>query len=100
MTGPGSQVSVRVSAALRDRLDGLARSRGLSRAATLRRLIEEAPTGGAPLGVPSEEELVAVLSEKARQGNVSAVRVLLSRQPSDREARMRELLAELGASRD
>lgn len=77
----GDRVTLRLSPALLGRLDELASARRLSRSAMLRALVAEA----APLvagEVPSERELLAITAEKARSGNMSAVKLLL-----DREAR-------------
>jgi hypothetical protein len=64
------------------RLDTLARERSMTRAALVRRLVEGA-IDGMPLPVvdaPDRDELLALLSEKAREGNVAAIRALLTRE--------------------
>jgi len=73
------RVSVRLSGALLAHLDALAGARRLSRSALLRALVDEAAmvTGEE---VPSERELLAITAEKARSGNMSAVKLLLDRQ--------------------
>jgi hypothetical protein len=45
-----------------------------------------------PSETPTEEELLELLSEKARQGNVAAIRSLLAR-TDDTDPRQRALLA-------
>jgi hypothetical protein len=67
---------------LLNRLDALAWEHGMSRARFVRRLVEQA-LGGAPvvdLEPPTEDELLALLAEKARAGNVAACRTLLVRE--------------------
>jgi hypothetical protein len=90
-------VSVRLSAEMLARLDGIAAAWGLNRAATVRRLVELADAGVAPVGVPTMDELVAIASEKARCGNMAAVSFLAARQPDQREAEFQRLLERLGA---
>jgi hypothetical protein len=51
----------------------------------------------APLEVPSMDELIAIASERARSGNMSAVAWLAQRQPDEREADFARLLERLGA---
>ena len=46
----------------------------------------------APLEVPTMDELIAIASEKARGGNMSAVAWLAQRQPDGREADLARLL--------
>jgi hypothetical protein len=90
-------VSVRLSAEMLARLDGIAASWRLNRAATVRRLVELADVDAPPVGVPTMDELVAIASEKARCGNMSAVSFLAARQPDQREAEFARLLERLGA---
>ena len=90
-------VSVKFSDVLLARLDGMAASWGLSRAATVRRLVELADVDAAPLGTPCMDELIAIASEKARNGNMAAVSFLAARQPDEREAHFQRLLERLGA---
>jgi len=92
------QVSAKLSPALLARLDSIAADWGLNRASTLRRLVEIADVdAAAPLEVPSMDELIAIASEKARGGNMSAVAWLAQRQPDEREANFRQLLERRGA---
>ena len=78
------QLSVRLTDLMFAQLDGLAEERGITRTRLVRQLLEAglrdrpAPTSEPP----SEAELVALLSEKARQGNVSAIKSLLVREES------------------
>jgi hypothetical protein len=90
-------VSVRFSAEMLARLDGIAAAWGLNRAATVRRLVELADMDLRRVGVPTMDELVAIASEKARNGNMAAVSFLAARQPDEREADFRRLLERLGA---
>jgi hypothetical protein len=77
-----SQLSVRLTDQMLGELDALARERGATRTRVVRQLLEaglrDRPTPCAE--PPTEEELVALLSEKARQGNVAAIRSLLARE--------------------
>jgi hypothetical protein len=84
------QLSVRLTGRMFEQLDALAAERGVNRTRLVRLLLEAglrdrpAPSSEPP----SEEELIALLSEKARQGNVSAIRSLLVREhESDPRAR-------------
>ena len=75
----GDRVSVRLSRSLLEHLDELAGARRVSRSELLRRLLSEA----APLvagELPTERELLALTAERARAGNVSAIKLLLDRQ--------------------
>jgi hypothetical protein len=76
---------VRVSASLLERLDGLAAEREVDRSRLVRQLLEaglrDRPTP--VIEPPTEDELVAVLTERARNGNVSAARTLLARLEED-----------------
>jgi hypothetical protein len=91
-------VSAKFSPQLLNRLDSIAAAWGLDRSATLRRLVETVDVeAAAPLAVPSMGELIAIASEKARGGNMSAVAWLAQRQPDEREANFRQLLERLGA---
>ena len=75
-----TMISLRLMSEQLERLDKVAEARGLGRSDTLRRLIDEAslsPEERHRLPVP--EELLALLGERARAGNVAAIRVLLER---------------------
>ncbi len=69
-----------------ERLDMVAEARGLSRSDTLRRLIDEASlTPEERYRIPDESELLMLLGERARAGNVAAIRALLDRHQQDGE---------------
>lgn len=78
-TVSGDRVSVRLSGALLEHLDALAGARRLSRSALLRALVSEASMVSSE-EVPSERELLAITAEKARGGNMAAVKLLLDRE--------------------
>jgi hypothetical protein len=91
-------VSAKLLPELLARLDSTAAAWGLSRAATLRRLVELADVEGLkPTAVPSMDELIAIAAEKARAGNMAAVSFLAARQPNEREVEFQRLLERLGA---
>jgi hypothetical protein len=83
------------------RLDALAGERGLGRTRVVRELLEaRLRDRPAPSSEPlTEQELLAILTSRARAGNVSAVRALLLRverqDPADRW--LRELLDDAAA---
>jgi hypothetical protein len=77
-----ARVTVRLTDRMAAQLDAAARDHGMSRARYVRHLISGAVTGK-PVetpGHPSRDELLELLAEKARQGNVSAIRSLLTRE--------------------
>lgn len=86
----------RLSVRLTDRtfwqLDALAAERGVTRTRLVRQLLEAglrdrpAPASEAP----SEEQLLELLTEKARMGNVAAIRTLLVRE-EQKDSRAEEL---------
>lgn len=91
-------VTARLSERLLRRLDELAAARGTTRSACLRAIIGEAalsPEERAAL--PDETELLELLAERARAGNVSAIKALLERQEPQGERSVAEVLAGLGA---
>jgi hypothetical protein len=59
-------------------LDSLAEERGVTRTRLVRQLLEAGlrDRPPPPSDTPSEEELLALLAEKARTGNVAAIRTL------------------------
>jgi Ribbon-helix-helix protein, copG family len=78
----GVRVSVRASGRMLERLDELAAERGIDRSRLVRQLLEAGlrdrpPPPSEPL---DEDEILALLTEKARSGNVSALRTLLARE--------------------
>jgi hypothetical protein len=86
-------LTIRLTDRMSEQLEALAHERGLSRARFVRQLISEAVAGVATaVPAPPTEELVAILAEKARQGNVAAIRTLRVRE-EQRDPRERTLLA-------
>ena len=86
----------RLSVRLPDRtfrqLDALALARGVTRTGLVRQLLEAGlrDRPAPPSDMPSEEELLDILAEKARKGNVSAIRALLIRE-EQRDPRVQAL---------
>ncbi len=79
-------VTVRLMSEQLERLDMVAENRGLSRSDALRRLIDEATlTREERWQLPDAQELLMLLAERARAGNVAAIRALLDRQDRDEE---------------
>ena len=80
-------VNVRFSSAQLERLDALCASRGVSRSDVIRGLVlDAAMTPAERASIPGEDELLSLLSDKARAGHVSAIRTLLDRHARDGEA--------------
>jgi len=76
------QISIRLTDRMLEQLDALAAERRITRTRAVRQLLE-AGLRDRPAPVvdsPTEEELVALLTERARAGNVSAIRSLLERE--------------------
>jgi hypothetical protein len=75
-------LSVRLPRRTIRQLDTLAAERGITRTRVVRQLLDAGLIGRpAPSSeVPTEAELVALLAERARAGNVSAIRSLLARE--------------------
>ena len=63
-------------------LDALAQERGVDRTRVVRQLLEAGlrDRPPPPSETPSDQELLELLAEKARMGNVSAIRALLVRE--------------------
>jgi hypothetical protein len=83
-------------------LEATAAERGVSCARFVRELISQAVTGKQVegLGPPAEEELLELLAEKARAGNVAAIRSLLAREyEKDPRTRAIDLFSEMVAER-
>ena len=79
-------ISLRLMSEQLERLDELAESRGLSRSDTLRRLVDEATLSPEDRHrLPDSQELLVLLGERARAGNVAAIRVLLDRVERERQ---------------
>jgi hypothetical protein len=76
------RLSVRLSDRTLYRLDGLAAERGVTRTQVVRQLLEAGlrDRPPPPSDALSEEELLELLAEKARMGNVAAIRTLLVRE--------------------
>ncbi|MDP9347246.1 MAG: ribbon-helix-helix protein, CopG family [Actinomycetota bacterium] len=85
------RVTVRFSPLLLGRLDDLAAARGCSRSAVLRQLVADAALSPAD-AVPDEAELLAVAAERARAGNMAAVRLLLDRAAAEPSTEFEKLL--------
>ena len=75
------QLAVRISNSTLARLDAACAERGQTRSQLVRQLIFAAVEGAsvATPDTPSEDELIELLSERARAGNVGAIRSLLAR---------------------
>jgi predicted transcriptional regulator len=98
-----TRLSFRVPARTLARLDAVARERGVTRTRlmrqTLERLVDGVDTTSAP-DLPDEQELLDLLAEKARQGNVAAIRALLARgEMTDPRARAVALFREFALER-
>jgi metal-responsive CopG/Arc/MetJ family transcriptional regulator len=96
------QLSVRLTDRMFAKLDALAEERGVTRTRVVRQLLEaglrERPAPSSE--PPSHEELIAILAERARAGNVSAARSLLAREEErDPRARAVALFAGMIAER-
>lgn len=79
------KVSVRLSPSLVARLDALADARGLSRSVCLRQLVADASLLPGE-EVPGHRELLQIAAERARAGNMAAVRMLLDREADRSDA--------------
>ena len=75
-------LSVRLPLRTIAQLDALAAERGINRTRVVRQLLDAGLMGrpAPPSKTPTEAELVALLAERARQGNVSAIKGLLARE--------------------
>jgi hypothetical protein len=97
-----ARVTVRLSDRMSAQLEEAAGAAGVPAARFVRQLIAEAVVGR-PVGrpaPPSEDELIDLLAEKARQGNVSAIRSLLAREHvTDPRERALAVLGEMVAER-
>jgi hypothetical protein len=73
-------VNVRFSGGQMERLEGLCAARGQSRSDVIRGLVLDAAMEPAERAcIPDESELLTLLSDKARSGNVTAIKTLLER---------------------
>jgi Ribbon-helix-helix protein, copG family len=100
------QTMERLSVRLTDRmflqLDALAAERGVDRTRVVRQLLEAGlrDRPAPPVETPSEDELLAILTERARAGNVAAARTLLVREEQkDPRAQALALFEEMAARR-
>lgn len=86
--------SVRLPDRMFGQLDALAAERGVTRTRLVRQLLEAGLRGrpAPPTETLSEEELIGLLTERARAGNVAAIRSLLLRE-EQQDPRSRALLA-------
>jgi Arc/MetJ-type ribon-helix-helix transcriptional regulator len=95
-----ARITIRLPDSLLTRLDALAAERGLDRSRVVRQSLEVTLAGrpGPPVAEPSEDELLELLAEKARAGNVAAIRSLLARiedaDPRERALAVLEKMAE------
>lgn len=83
-------------------LDALAAERGVDRTRLVRQLLEAGlrDRPAPPSDTPSEEELLELLAEKARMGNVAAIRTLLVREEQkDPRAQALALFEEMAGRR-
>ena len=93
-------LSVRASERLLGRLDAAAAEHGITRTRMVRQMLEAALRDRPTLAPepPGAEELLALLSEAARRGNVGAIKTLLLREqtadPAERALLALEQLAE------
>jgi hypothetical protein len=97
-----ARVTVRLTDRMAAQLEAVASKHCVPGARFVRQLIAQAVAGQRVegLGPPSEEELLDLLAEKARQGNVAAIRSLLAReQLSDPRSQAVALFQELAAER-
>ena len=76
------RLSVRLTDRMFLQLDALAAERGIDRTRVVRQLLEAGlrDRPAPPSEGPSEEELLDLLAEKARMGNLAAIRTLLLRE--------------------
>jgi predicted transcriptional regulator len=79
-------VTFRAPESVARRLDALSAAAGVDRSAMLRRLIVEAsPEAVGRRELPDRDELLDLLGEAARSGNVSAIKTLMERVAVDDE---------------
>ena len=97
-----ARLTVRLTDRMSAQLEAVAAERGVSCARFVRELIAGAVAGKRVegLGPPAEDELLDLLAEKARGGNVAAIRSLLAREyVKDPRTRAVDLFAEMVAER-
>ena len=96
------RLSVRLTDRMFPQLDALAAERGVDRTRLVRQLLEAGlrDRPAPPSEAPSEEELLELLAEKARMGNVAAIRTLLVREEQkDPRAQALALFEEMAGRR-
>lgn len=96
------RLSVRLTDRMFLQLDALAAERGVDRTRLVRQLLEAGlrDRPAPPSDTPSEEELLELLAEKARMGNVAAIRTLLVREEQkDPRAQALALFEEMAGRR-
>jgi Ribbon-helix-helix protein, copG family len=96
------RLSVRLTDRMFRQLDALADEHGVTRTRLVRQLLEVGLRNrpASSPDPPAEEELLELLAEKARQGNVAAIRSLLAReQMSDPRSRAIALFQEMVSER-
>jgi metal-responsive CopG/Arc/MetJ family transcriptional regulator len=91
------RVTFRMQRTLLAALDELATREGITRSRLVRAALEDLVAGKVArkrVAVPSEDELVALLAERALEGNIAAIRSLLAREHlTDPRTRAIELFA-------
>jgi predicted transcriptional regulator len=96
------RLSVRLTDRMFWQLDALAEERGVTRTRLVRQLLEAGlrDRPAPPSELPAEDELLELLAEKARMGNVAAIRALLLREEQkDPRAQALALFQEMAARR-
>lgn len=97
------RLSVRLTDKTFRELDALAAERGIDRTRVVRQLLEAGLRDRntiPPPDMPSEDELLELLAEKARMGNLSAIRALLVREEQkDPRKKALALFEEMAARR-
>jgi predicted transcriptional regulator len=76
MTRKTKTVSFRASPVLQRRIEELAEARGMNRSKAIQAALVEATVPEEASAVPSEQELLHLLGEAARAGNVAAMKEL------------------------
>ncbi len=88
-------INFRASPVLVARIDGLAEARKVSRSAAIKAAIVEATVPEHATAVADEHEMLVLLSEAARGGSVSAMKVLLAHHRLPRPAAVDPIFQEL-----
>jgi predicted transcriptional regulator len=88
-------VTFRASPVLVARIDRLAEARKVSRSAVIKRAIVEATVPEHATAIADEQEILVLLSEAARGGSVSAMKVLLAHHRLPRPAVVDPIFQEL-----